>query len=286
MSAMKQLTEAQWKFWKENGYVIVSDSVPRENLQATVDAVYEFMEMDPDDPESWYRRPDLENGLPELNKSGMIELYHHQALWNNRQHPRVYGAFADIWETEKLWVKIDRANLNPPRRQDWDFRGFIHWDIDTSLKPVPFEVQGLIALTDTSQEQGGFQCVPGFHRRFPEWVRTQPSDRDPFRPDTSGMEIQKIEMKAGDLLIWNSLLPHGTSANLSNRPRLAQYITMFPAQPEDSELRRWRIRAWQECLKPEGPAFPGDPRDLERKNCRPAELTELGRKLLGLDPWK
>ena len=30
--------------------------------------------------------------------------------------PRVYDAFVDIWDREDLWVTIDRANLNPPKR--------------------------------------------------------------------------------------------------------------------------------------------------------------------------
>ena len=42
---------------------------------------------------------------------------------------------------------------------------------------------------------------------------------------------------------------------------------------------------WRERLTPEGFAFPGDPRELERKSGTPAELTELGEKLLGLKSW-
>jgi ectoine hydroxylase-related dioxygenase (phytanoyl-CoA dioxygenase family) len=40
---------------------------------------------------------------------------------------------------------------------------------------------------------------------------------------------QAVEGKAGDLVIWNSFLPHGTGPNTSDQPRLAQFITMVPA---------------------------------------------------------
>jgi hypothetical protein len=78
--------------------------------------------------------------MPELNRSGMVEIYHHQALWDNRQYPRVRRICRHPG-AEKLWVTIDRANINIPARPT-EFKGFIHWDIDTSLRPLPFELQG------------------------------------------------------------------------------------------------------------------------------------------------
>ena len=283
---MNVLSEKDRQFWEENGYVVIHNAVPSENLEAVIDAIWEFLEMDRNTPATWYRAPSRENGMVELNKAGMVELYHHQALWDNRQVPRVHEAFAGIWGTEKLWVTIDRVNMNPPACPGWDFNGFIHWDIDTSARPLPFEVQGVLSLSDTTPEQGGFQCVPGFPRRFEDWVKTQPLDRDPWRPDLAGLEVKRIGTQAGDLLIWHSGLPHGTSRNESDRPRLAQYISMKPAQEENEELRQWRIKSWRDRLAPPGMAFPGDPRELEIKYGKTAVLTELGKRLLGSENWR
>src|SRR5690606_36284650 len=161
----------------------------------------------------------------------------------------------------------------PPARADWDFQGFVHWDIDTSLRPLPFEVQGVLALVDVTAEQGGLQVVPGFHQQFEEWVKTQPLDRDPWKPDITGFELKAIEMNAGDLVIWHSLLPHGTRRNTSTRPRLAQYISMFPAREDDESLRQERIVSWRERLPRQGLAFIGDPRNWEVKYGTTATLT-------------
>jgi hypothetical protein len=270
------LTTEDRAFWEENGYVIIPNAVPQENLDAVIEAIWEFLGKDRNNPEEWYTAP--------VSKAGMLEMYHHQSLWDNRQHPRVHQAFTDIWGTEKLWVSLDRANMNPPARQpDWDYQGMYHWDLDTFEDPIPFKVQGVLYLEDTSEDQGGFQCTPGFHRQFYEWVKTQPADRPPRLPDPEGLEIKTIPGKAGDLLIWHSLLPHGNSRNRSTKPRLAQYITMYP--PRGEEERQYRIKAWQELLPPQGKAFPGDPRGWEQKYGKPAELTPLGRKLLGVDLW-
>ena len=45
-------------------------------------------------------------------------MYQQQALWDNRQYPRVYRAFTGIWQTTHLWVTLDRANMKPPVRAD------------------------------------------------------------------------------------------------------------------------------------------------------------------------
>jgi hypothetical protein len=66
---------------------------------------------------------------------------------------------------------------------------------------------------------------------------------------------------------------------------MAQYISMFPADEDDAEEREARIHSWREREAPKRAAFPGDPRDWEKKNAKTAELNELGRKLLGLDSW-
>ena len=31
----------------------------------------------------------------------MVEMYQHQALWDNRQRPRVHRAFAQVWGDRK-----------------------------------------------------------------------------------------------------------------------------------------------------------------------------------------
>ena len=282
---MRVLTADDLEFWHEHGYVIVREAAPPQNVQAVADAVWQFQEMDPENSETWYQTPERRNGMVELNGSGMVEMYHHPALWANRQLPKIHGAFADLWGTEKLWVTIDRANLNVPNRPGFEFAGFIHWDIDTSLDPLPFDVQGVLSLTDTVAGQGGFQCVAGMPKRLQAWIAGQPDDRDPHCPDLSGLTVTNIETNAGDLLIWNSQLPHGVSANHSDRPRVAQYISMSPAQESNAVARQWRIDAWLHRRAPEGDPFPGDPRQWEQQHGTTAALTPLGRKLLGLDSW-
>ena len=257
---LRVLTEEQWQFWINEGYIVIENAVAREQALKTAEFLWEFEEKDPNDKSTWYSEPRAEMKMKELSYTGMVECYNHPYLWANRQVQRIYDAFVDIWGTEKLWVTIDRANLNFPIRPGYEYKGFIHWDYDPETKPV--NVQGVLALADqTDENMGGFQCIPELYRTYDQWKLTQPTDRHRFLPDTAGFTPTKVKLKAGDLLIFNSLQPHGIRANQSeDKVRIAQYISMMPAEEENESLRQWRIRSWKNRIAPEGYAFPGDPR--------------------------
>tara|TARA_Y100001949_G_scaffold175576_1_gene185718 strand:+ start:10329 stop:11279 length:951 start_codon:yes stop_codon:yes gene_type:complete len=284
---LKVLTIDQWNFWIENGYVVIKNAVSREQAMKTAEFVWEFDDKDPNDPSTWYTEARAEMEMKELAGTGMVEVYNNQFLWDNRQTKRVYDSFVDIWGTEKLWTTIDRANLNFPIRPGFEYKGFIHWDYDPDTKPQ--NVQGVLALADqTDQEMGGFQCIPWLYKNYDTWKLSQPEGRNKFQPDISGLEdkIVKVSLEAGDLLIFNSTLPHGIRPNNSkDKVRIAQYISMMPAQEDDIDLVNWRINSWKNRIAPEGYAFPGDPRNWEQEKYQTANLSKLGEKILGLEKW-
>ncbi|MFT5168240.1 MAG: ectoine hydroxylase-related dioxygenase (phytanoyl-CoA dioxygenase family) [Saprospiraceae bacterium] len=285
--SLKVLTMEQWAFWKHNGYVVIKNAIPHEQAALTAAFLWEFEDKDPNKQETWYAAPRAAMQMKELAGTGMVEVYNNQHLWNNRQTQRVYDAFVDIWGIEELWVTIDRANLNVPMRPGYEYKGFIHWDYDPETKPQ--NVQGVLALADQTDEgMGGFQCIPWLYRNYDTWKLTQPEDRNHFQPDISDVEdkLVKVPMEAGDLLIFNSAEPHGIRPNISkDKVRIAQYISMMPAQEEEESLKEWRINSWKNSIAPQGYAFPGDPRNWEQTKYQRAELSALGKKLLGLNKW-
>lgn len=279
--------EREREFMARNGYIVIRKLIPEERCDEVIDAIWSFLERDRNNREDWYRPPE---GV--MAKTRTLELYHHQSMWDNRQDPKVHQVFSEILGNEKLWVSVDRVNMTPPQRDDHPEldNNFIHWDIDTSLitEPIPFPcgLQGIVYLEDTSENQGGFQCVPSIYRDYAQWVRTQPADRDPRIPDIAGHEVIPIPGTKGDLLIWDSLLPHGNGHNRADLPRYAQYITMKTAET-DLSPRQLLIDSWRNNVRPDYPNYPyRDARNWEQRSYQgPASLTPLGRKLLGLDSW-
>jgi len=295
------LSEKDLQFFDQNGYIVVKNLIPGEMCDEVVKSMWKFLGMTPNKPNDWYRPP--------ATPFGMIELYHDQAMWNTRQHPKVYKTFTELWNTGKLWVSVDRLCFKTPRNsnyKNYDHRGFVHWDLDPWEEELPFGLQGVLVLEDTEEDQGGFHCVPGMHKYLKEWIKNVPVPPQRERFHTAGypinvpkyplqkLKVKKIAAKKGDFIIWRRELAHGNGHNVSKLPRLAQYINMFPER-NYSERRT----TTQECLHPEtryerihmwennGSPFhkPGDVRRFEETHDK-AQLTDLGKKILGLELWE
>ncbi|MFC0436904.1 phytanoyl-CoA dioxygenase family protein [Kutzneria buriramensis] len=294
------LSEADLHCWRTYGYVIVRQAISTAAAKRLLDFAWDFQGLDPERPQTWYPQREFRSELDrDLHVYGFVEAYHHQLIWDSRQNPRVYDAFVDVWDCEQLWVTLDRLNLNPPNVGNRSRsliapteRGFdieLHWDVDSTPAEPPQRVQGLIALTDTSPELGGFQCCPELFRRFEKWCATQPAHRDPIRPDVDRTEfpIVRPQLAAGDLLIWNGMLAHGVAPNTSaDGVRAVQYLSMMPALESHEELRRSRVDSWRTLSTPDwNPTLLGDAIKPEAERYRGAQLTELGARLLGLEPW-
>ena len=101
---------------------------------------------------------------------------------------------------------------------------------------MPLGMHGILHLIDTAADQGAFTLVPGFHRRVGDWLAGLPAGADPRCQDMHALGSMPIAGRAGDLVIWHDALPHGASANRGRMPRIVQYIRMYPAWREVSDV--------------------------------------------------
>lgn len=220
------LSDDDLAHWREHGYVVVHDAAPTASRDAAAQALWHHLGASPDDPETWYAPTD--HGI-------MVQYFQHAAFEANRRSPRIHKAFSQLWGTADLWVTTDRVGFNVPERPGFMFRGpDLHWDISVKT-PIPFFTGGILYLTDTPPEQGAFTLVPGFQRWGEDWLNRLPPGADPRSQDLHALGAIPIGGRAGDLVIWHLALPHGASPNRGTRPRLVQYINMFPAVYDEHE---------------------------------------------------
>ena len=276
---MAMLSQQDHEFFGENGYILVKGAVSAKECEAAADAIWEFLEMDKDDPETWYVLNDVHRN------GGWTDLFHHPALWATRSSPRLHQAFSEIWKTENLWVSMDKTNLKPPEHPDhpeFGHKGFLHWDARFENWPPDFGVQGVLYLTATSVEQGGFHCIPGMDHtpKSLEAVATQGGNNNTI--DIDKYLPIPVPGECGDFVIWRRQVPHGNGRNTADQPRIAQYITMSRAV-DDDEQRQQKVAQYQKGMVDTG--WEADTGGKMRGPSGTFELTPLGRRLSGLDRW-
>jgi hypothetical protein len=243
----------------------------------------------------------------------MLNFCHSQSMWNNRQNEKIYDAFCQLYGTSELWVSIDRCCFKLPQNEEYpkyNSKGFVHWDLDIWKDlTIPVDLQGVLVLEDTTEEMGGFHCVPGMHleidyfkQKYEKKVNSSTKERFHSRGIPINIpsemyfdkkyKLKKIEAKQGDLIIWKRTLAHGNGENLSKIPRYAQYINMYPVPEFDFEKRTnqlclesmqrgERIKCWKESTIPKKFEISNE---LQMKE--PATLTSLGKKLLGIEYYE
>jgi hypothetical protein len=213
------LSAADLEFWRKNGYVVLRNAVSAEDCREAELAIWDFLGMDPQKPESWY------NGQHMF----WVPLFQHPALNKNRAASRIRKAFEQLWGTDDLWATVDRSSLNRPEHGSIDISGpsRLHWDVSLAW-PIPFGVQGLLYLSDTSAEQGAFRCVPRFHSRIGQWLEELAPEQNPREQNLESLGPISITGSAGDFVLWHHALPHGSGRNLAHYPRVVQYIKLLP----------------------------------------------------------
>ena len=260
------------------GYRVIGKVIPANLVENAIQDITAFVGADLADGRTWYNTP------PALD--GVVPLHHPQSLWDIRQLPNLYHVFSEFHGHGKLMLDINRCMfrspihpLHPTRSQ-----GDIHWDADPRAKVEP-TVQAVVLLTPIGPGRGGFQCVPEVYRNLAAWLAENHEGDGDFDFRHAGLihpQTIEVEANAGDMILWSTRLPHGSALNHSDQPRMAMFVTLQPPNNSPGH-REYMEELWLSKRAPE--CWRGLPSQLDPEPGPPAQLTELGKKLLGLRPW-
>jgi hypothetical protein len=222
------LSDDDLLFWEINGYVVIRNAIPQEDCLATQNAIWEFLEKNPEDKDSWYTTHKEQRGL-------MVNFFHHPTLEKNRASIKIQKAYEQLYQTNAIYKTIDKVSFNPPVSEKYNFLGSnLHWDVSLKL-PIPFRLQGLLYLSDCDENDGAFHCVPSFHHKITDWMNALSPEENPRELALKTLTPKPIVGKAGDFIIWNQALPHCATPNYGKTPRLVQYLTYFPENYVEAE---------------------------------------------------
>lgn len=215
------LSEQDLEFWNRNGYVVVKNAISKEDCEATQKAIWEYLKMNPNEKESWYKRHEEQKGL-------MLNFSDHETLNRNRFSPKVKKAYEQLYGTTNIYKTIDKVSFNPPETDHFTFLGSpLHWDMSLK-KPLTYGLQGLFYLTECKENDGAFHCVPGFHNQIDEWLDELEPHENPREKALKTLQPKPITGDAGDFIIWHNALPHCATPNRGENPRMVQYLTYLP----------------------------------------------------------
>lgn len=222
-------SDEELNFWNQNGYIVLKNAISKKDCIETQNAIWDFLEMNPENRNSWYVKHEKQNGL-------IVNFSNHPTLNKNRESKKILSAFQQLYNSNNIYKSIDKVSFNPPINDNYNFLGSkLHWDVSLKL-PIPFALQGLIYLSDCKENDGCFQCVPGFHNQIENWLNSLPSNANPRERALDELKSIPIIGEAGDMIIWNQAIPHSATPNYAQKPRMVQYLTYIHDDYKEQNL--------------------------------------------------
>jgi len=214
------LSQNQLDAYDRDGYILVSGLIPDDITKAAAQMLWDCMEADSEDPETWPDRKDTQSHkLAEL-----VACYTQDFLCAASQlsgdpletinTPR--GALAiNIFPTTDAWQEprphIDHAI------KDHGHKTF----------PRPFRVATMTFLSDVEERGGGTAVWAGSHRKIKALAQSNESHYEymwVLNQDLAQADLDDplvLTPKRGDVLFYDYLCAHAGSKNISSSPRLA-----------------------------------------------------------------
>jgi len=182
-----------------------------------------------------------------------------ELLWFVRQNDNVINVFKNIWETDEVLCSFDGCGTFRPTHENEKWKtneGWWHIDQNPILLPERACIQGFVSLTDQDKSTGGFICKPEGLSMF---LDTKASAEEgnfvklnaDAHKDILDCPSKFVECKAGDMVLWDSRVPHCNTPALiepkvtcgNELLRLVTYICMTPKSLATPELLRLRKQA-------------------------------------------
>ncbi|UJR29326.1 hypothetical protein I4U23_010538 [Adineta vaga] len=298
-------------FFQKYGFVVIRDIIDSKlQIEDTINEIWDLLrvlnpKINKNDSSTWENTYwPIQMGLKDGGFISHMSDVATKMCWQNRQHPNIVKLFQILLQRDDIWVKFDRYGMMRPTkgitfknpddgsntiedRSEWRSKpNWLHWDQNPWKYPDFMGIQGLLALSDTNPNTGGFHCVPGFTHRFKQWsidnekmhrsrggLVNVPTD-DPIRS-----EVKQIHVRKGSFIAWDSRLPHGNFPNENNQFRIVQYIAFESAKEDDERELISRIDAlhMRQLSSKAAEQLEGFPEP---------QLTELGEKIIGIRNWK
>lgn len=174
-------------------------------------------------------------------------------------------------------------------------------------------IQCFVSLTDNLESNtGGFEAAIGFHHQFHQWAKERIKSPSIItkRDITSGAKVkieipapclgeythirpsedadvmkavQHIPVHAGSVVLWDNRIPHSNAyRNDGLFPRAVVYCSFLPDVPINRKYVEKQLEDYNSRKCPRDQWINGERKE---ENFKMYNFSEIGRKLIGIDPW-
>jgi ectoine hydroxylase-related dioxygenase (phytanoyl-CoA dioxygenase family) len=268
-------SEAEVTQFFDQGYVVLKGAANAQEVEAYGRAVLGLLPRDLTVPEDWHANAGRFKPFrkrPDGSRDDCIDIPELLPLFCNR---RLYEAAAQLLGSPRVRIYDGSVGITmrnqadvPPRSQTLHVDASVPIQVDDfSDSQQELQVGGCLYLTDVLPDGGGIHIVPGGHRWVLETAAANaPGGRHLYQDWKRIPERESVEVtgQAGDFAMLHHLMPHAASHNRRPPARLAVFLRYIR---EDHPYAEHYVL----------------PRSYNEAQLM--ALDDLGRRLLGLDPW-
>ncbi|WP_263142202.1 phytanoyl-CoA dioxygenase family protein [Pseudomonas sp. RIT-PI-AD] len=245
------LTPGQIERFKADGVLILRDFFDREEILRGREEVL-----------AYFGRPDSGDDWQLALGRHSSSQFHFQVPLSPGVHPRLTALYRSL-HAGLEWHGEDDLMIRPGERSPYGLGMPAHLDFPVA-SPLRTLANNVIYYTDVRQGGGEFLYWPGSHRNAWDYFRRNPRDYmargERSQDQTFALLLRELPSeptaflgKAGDLLIWHSLLMHSGSVNSRRETRIATVgrwgMPLDEAATYDFERDMWEH--WQFAPRPE-----------------------------------
>jgi len=247
---------------KEDGYIVLPGVFTSQEMDVELDRAWDFVQkvsptVQRNKWDTWWPMTACADPWPHAQRD-MFQL--HQAGWvfTELREKFVQRVFEPLYGTKELHVSKDGFTFQRPTSGELGRTPNDHFDQGNRWMGLQC-IQGSVALTDQSENDGCFKVWPGSHKHREE-ILSHPKHRKAGRGDFTiihdddkeilrerGIEGRRIPVKRGDVVLWRSDVCHCGAPPLGqcDTYRVVAYVCSMPAALTPEAVYAQKRRAYE-----------------------------------------
>ncbi len=215
---MSYFTDEQLQCWEHHGYVHIPaylDDKATAELQQWVTQLTDW----PETAGKWmkYFESTAANDRQLCRVENFIE--YHEGFEELLAGARIYGMLSELMSEQAVLFK-EKINFKLPGGSGFG----VHQDAPAFTSfGQKYHITMMLSVDDSTVENGCLQVVKnGWHKKG---LLPQAEDGSIDREFAKTLNWEHLPVKAGDMLLFDSYIPHGSDGNTSDKSRRALYVT-------------------------------------------------------------